>query len=80
MHSPGDSELCWKETERMACGVEHHPDLFLWLMVDESGAGIIGLLDCGVEILDRDVEMHHHLLLTGHRGPGWSLVVRVILE
>ncbi|MEY2415421.1 MAG: hypothetical protein QOH53_755, partial [Ilumatobacteraceae bacterium] len=46
----------------MSCGVEHDPDIVLWLVIAEPGSDFAGKGDALVEVLDGDVEVHHHLL------------------
>ena len=64
----------------MPCRVEHDPDIVLWLMIAEPGSDLAGKGHAFVEVLDGDVEMHHHLLLAGRGRPGRCRIVRVILE
>jgi hypothetical protein len=49
----------------VAVRVEHHADVFLWLVVSQGGASVASPGHAFVEILDRNVEVHRHLLFAG---------------
>jgi hypothetical protein len=49
----------------MSRGVEHHPNMFLWLEFSERGSNFDGPRNPYLQILDSDVEVGHHLLLAG---------------
>jgi hypothetical protein len=55
----------------MAGGVEHHSDLFLWLVGQESGTGVLGLFNC---VIESSIAMSRYIIICcspdaeGHRG------------
>ena len=64
----------------MAGGVEHHADVVLGLVLGERCARLDCPGDSDIEVVDLDVEVDHHLLLTGNGRPSGWLVVLLPLE
>ena len=52
-----------KETERVPGRVQVDPHMFLRLEICQYGAGLYRVLPGLLEIVDLDVEVHHHLLV-----------------
>src|SRR4029077_15429352 len=71
----GISELGREQAERMPGGIEHHPNTLPRLMVRDGLAPFERPGDSVVEIVDGDVEVHHHLLPTISGWPGRGYVV-----
>jgi hypothetical protein len=51
------------QAERVSSGIEQHADILLGLIPSERRTELNGLGHGSGQIVDRDVEMHHHLLL-----------------
>lgn len=64
-----------EEAEGMTLGIHQHSHLVLWLVGGERCATGNCPGNCFIEIVDPEVEVHHHQLLARHRGPGWCHVV-----
>ena len=64
----------------MSGGVEHHPNMRLRLMVGGRCSQVHCPSGRGVEIVDGDVEVDHHLLCVGFGRPHRALVVGFVLE
>src|SRR5713226_1652048 len=74
------SDLVWKEAERIPVWVEHHADVLLELVLRKPGSRFSSPGHALIEVLDGDVEMHHHLLLARRCRPDRREVVRLVLE
>lgn len=64
----------------MTGGIEHHPNVILWLEVGEDGSGFDRPRHTGVEVVDTDIEVDHHLLFTGASRPHRCDMIRLRLE
>src|SRR6266498_820214 len=69
-----------EKTERVSGRVEHDPHALLRLLFGQRGARLLRPRHGGVEVVDRDVEVSHDLLLTRDAGPGRADIVRFDLE
>jgi hypothetical protein len=55
----------------MSVWVQHHSDVRLRLEIGKSCAQSLCTSDRGVEVVGRDVKVHHHLLCLSTRRPPW---------
>lgn len=64
----------------MSCRVEEDPDIILGLKISERCASRCGVCPGALQIVDAYFQVHHHLLVSGARGPGRSHIGRFGLE
>jgi hypothetical protein len=68
------------QAERVADGIEQHPDVVLRLEAGHRGAELDRVGHGRGQVVHRDIEVHHHLLASRFRWPGRRHVVRGGLE
>jgi len=78
--SPLLRRLSQPEAERVPGRVEINANILLGLIISEGCATRSGVCSCALEIVDAYLEVHHHLLVSGARGPDRSYVERLGLE
>ena len=64
----------------MAGWVEEDSDILLRLVLSRRCSEGERLSDCGIEVADLEVEVHHRTLFPVHGGPDGGLVVACLLE
>lgn len=74
------SRTAKEKAERVPVGVEHDPDMRLWLMLGGSRTERLRTADRRIEVVGSKVEVHHHLLSTDRRRPPRLDVRGFVLE